>query len=75
LRERNGQISLTAVSESFDETLDTPSSTEMLDDPKIPAKRARSQRAMIPYQEGKAGSSGLQAFRFHRKNPDYIRIP
>jgi hypothetical protein len=36
-----------------------PNLTEMLDEPKIPAKRARSQRAMISYHEGKAGSSGL----------------
>jgi hypothetical protein len=35
----------------------------MKDEPKISAKRSRSQRAMIHYQEGKAGSSGFQAVR------------
>jgi hypothetical protein len=31
----------------------------MKDEPKIPTKRSRSQRAMINYQEGKVGSPGL----------------
>jgi hypothetical protein len=33
----------------------------MKDEPKIPTKRSRSQRAMIHYQEGKVGSPGLYA--------------